>query len=166
MRLLTFEEAKRLIHKPLEGTQITFSDEAVKKIFEFCGGRPMEIYLFCSALMEKFSKDRICKSLYSSEDIDRLTKKEIFQLEESFHLVILNYQRIYDYAMSDEERAIINSLIKAGKIPVSYISPDLIQSLIDTGLVIKGDDNNYRINGELFKLVLSEQNYVLANPKN
>jgi len=157
VRQLTIEEVKKLIRTPLENTKITFADEAIQKIFEFTGGRPMEVNMVCRALMDPFSEHKNYKFAYHAEDIDNLTKKRIWGLAKSFENAIENYNRVYSRSMSDNERAIIRRLIKEDKVPISEIDPDIIQPLIDTTFVVKDEGEGvYSINGELFKRVISK----------
>ncbi|OGN08585.1 MAG: hypothetical protein A2750_03345 [Candidatus Yanofskybacteria bacterium RIFCSPHIGHO2_01_FULL_45_42] len=156
---LTLEEVGILIRKPLEGTQITFTDDAIQKIFEFTGGRPMEINNVCRALMDQFSEHKNYRFTYRVEDIDALTKKETWQFGESFRVAIDTYKRVYGRSMSDEERAIIDRLIERDEVPVSEIDAEKIQPLIDTTFIAKDESKGiYRVNGVLFKRVVLDQN--------
>lgn len=161
VRQLTVEEIGTLIRKPLEGTSITFTDDAVQKIFEFTGGRPMEVNNVCRALMNQFSENKKYRFTYRAEDIEELAGKETGQLEKSFMIAIHNYRRIYTDSMSNEERVITDRLVREGEIPTSEVSADTIQPLIDTTFVTKDDNKGtYRINGELFRrVVLEEQDH-------
>lgn len=122
VRSLTLEEVGKLVRKPLEGTQITFTDDAVERIFEFSGGRPMEINNVCHTLMDKYSEDQNCRFTYRGEDIDELIEKKHWQVIGSFRAAIFNYEQVYNQSMSEEERAIIDRLIKENGIPVSKIN--------------------------------------------
>lgn len=158
VRPLTLEEVGALVRKPLEGTQITFTDDAIQRIFEFTGGRPMEINNVCNALMDQFSEHKNYRFTYRAEDIDGLTGKETWQFGESFRVAIDTYKRVYGRSMSDEERAIIGRLIEIDEIPISEIDPTTVQPLIDTTFVAKDESKEiYRINGGLFKRVVSER---------
>lgn len=158
VRSLTIEEVGALVRKPLEGTEITFTGDAIQRIFEFTGGRPMEINNLCWALMHPISKDKNYKFTYRAKDIDELTSKEVWELKKSFSVAIDTYNRAYDVSMSNEERAIIDKLIKEGEVPVSEINVDTVQPLIDTTLVTKDESKEiYRINGVLFEKVISER---------
>lgn len=159
VKQLTLEEVGTLVRKPLEGTQITFTDDAIQRIFEFTGGRPMEINNVCHALMDQFSEHKNYRFTYRAEDIDGLTGKETWQFGESFRVAIDTYKRVYGRSMSDEERAIIDRLIEEGEVAVSEIDTEKVQPLIDTTFVAKDESKGiYRINGVLFKRVVSEQN--------
>ncbi|KKW35261.1 MAG: hypothetical protein UY81_C0047G0003 [Candidatus Giovannonibacteria bacterium GW2011_GWA2_53_7] len=155
---LTVEEVGTLVRKPLEGTRITFTDDAIQKIVEFTGGRPMEIQNLCQALMDPSSENKHERLTYRAEDINELIGKKMRQLMDSFHVAIGNYQKVYDRSMSDAERAIIDSLIEREEIPVSEIDETTIQPLVDTTFVTKDETKKvYRINGTLFKRVISEK---------
>ena len=159
IRPLTIEEVGTLIRRPLEGTSITFTDDAVQKVFEFSGGRPMEVNNFCHALMDQFSEHKKYRFTYRAEDIEELAGKETWQLGESFRVAIDTYRRVYSRSMSDGERAITDRLVQEGEILTSEVSPDTIQPLIDTTFVTRDDTKGvYRISGELFKRVLADRN--------
>ncbi|MDP3769702.1 MAG: hypothetical protein Q8R40_02075 [bacterium] len=159
VRQLAIEEVGALVRKPLEGTHITFTNGAIQRIFEFTGGRPMEVNNICRALMDQFSEHKNYRFMYRAQDIDGLTGKETWQFGESFRVAIDTYKRVYNFSMSDEERAITDRLIEEGEVPVSEIDADTIQPLIDTTFVTKDESKGvYRVNGILFKRVLSEQN--------
>lgn len=156
---LTLEEVGTLVREPLEGTRIAFTDDAIQRIFEFTGGRPMEINNVCRALMDQFSEHKNYRFTYRAEDIDGLTGKETWQFGESFRVAIDTYKRVYGRSMSDEERAIIDRLIEEGEVSVSEIDAEKVQPLIDTTFVAKDESKGiYRVNGVLFKRVVSEQN--------
>lgn len=158
VRPLTLEEVGVLVRKPLEGTHITFADDAIQRIFEFTGGRPMEINNVCRALMDQFSEHKNYRFTYRAEDIDGLTGKETWQFGESFRVAIDTYKQVYERSMSDEERTIIDRLIEIGEVPISEIDPTTVQPLIDTTFVAKDESKGiYRINGVLFKRVISER---------
>ncbi len=157
MRQLTLKEVGLLVRKPLEGTKISFTDAAIWKIFEFTGGRPMEVNNICHALISQFSKPGKYKFTYHAQDIDAFTRKNTFQFEGDFVVAIRNYKTVYELAMSDEERRIINKLVKIGEIPVSEIDPEIVKPLLDTTFVVKDKSRGtYRINGELFKRVIAD----------
>ncbi|OGI60641.1 hypothetical protein A2641_01930 [Candidatus Nomurabacteria bacterium RIFCSPHIGHO2_01_FULL_37_25] len=158
VRALTLEEVETLVRKPLEGTRITFTDDAIQRIFEFTGGRPMEINNVCWALMGS-SEHKNYKFTYSAEDIDALTRKETWELGEPFRIAIVNYKNIYTSSMNNEEQAIIDKLIEKGEVPVSEIEAVKVQPLIDTTFVTRDFAKGaYRINGELFKRVVLDKN--------
>lgn len=160
VRPLTLEEVGILVRRPLSGTRVTFTDSAIQKIFEFTGGRPMEINNVCRALMSRFSKHKNQKFTYNGNDIDTLTKKTTWYLEESFSSAIRNYKQVYTRSMNDEERAIIDRLIKDGEVSVSEIEAEKVQPLIDTTFVAKDEDRGtYRVNGELFKQVVLDKDF-------
>lgn len=157
IRPLTVEEVARVIRKPLEGTSVTFTDDAVQKVFEFTGGRPMEVNNLCHALMGKFSEHKKYRITYRAEDIEELTKKDLWQLEKSFKSAAHTARKVYDHSMSAEERAITDNLIEKGEVPVIEIEPGTIQPLLDTGFAVKDTAKGvYRINGEFFKQVLEK----------
>ena len=69
VRPLIVEEVGRLVRKPLDGTKITFTDDAIRRILEFTGGRPMEVNQVCRALMTQFSEHKNYRFSYRAEDI-------------------------------------------------------------------------------------------------
>ena len=159
IKSLTLDEVGTLVRKPLEGTKITFTDDAIQKIFEFTGGRPMEINNVCRAVMDQFSEHKSYRFTYRAEDIDGLTEKETWQFGESFKVAIDTYKQVYSRSMNDEERAIIDRLIEEGEVAVSEIDAEQVQPLIDTTFVVKDESKGmYRVNGVLFKRVVLEQN--------
>ena len=138
---------------------LTFTDDAIQRIFEFTGGRPMEINNVCRALMDQFSEHKNYRFTYREEDIDALTGKETWQFGESFRVAVDTYKRVYGRSMSDEERAIIDRLIERDGVPVSEIEAEKVQPLIDTTFVAKDESKGiYRVNGVLFKRVILDQN--------
>jgi hypothetical protein len=158
MRALTMEEVGIIVRKPLEGTKITFTHDAIQRIFGFTGGRPMEVNNICKALMDENSEHKNYRFTYRAEDIDGLTKIETWKLKVPFESAVNTYKHIYSYSLNNEERTIIDRLIKEERgVSVSEINAHTVQSLIDTTFVTKDENNGvYRINGELFKRVLSK----------
>lgn len=160
IRALTVEEVGILIRGPLKGTAITFTDDAVQKIFEFTGGRPLEVNNICYAVMGAKSIFKDHKFTYRAKDIEKLTGGRTNNLKgqiSPFGDAIYNYEAVYEWSMSDEERIIIKKLAKENEISISEINADKIQPLIDTTFVVKDDSKGvYRINGQLFKRVILE----------
>ena len=87
MRALSIEETGDLIRRPLEGTPINFDDEAVQKIFEFTGGRPMEIHNVCHALMDQLSKLKSYKITYRADDIEKIIKSDFLACKNLLRLL-------------------------------------------------------------------------------
>jgi len=163
IRPLTLEEVRLLITKPLENTPIGFTDEAIQKIFEITGGRPMEVNNICHYLFNPYgdghSEDKKeLKIVYGQSDIDKIMIRSFWDLKaEPFRVAIDTYKRVYERSMSDEERAIIDRLISEKQVLVADIDKALIQPLVDTTFV-KIVDGYYSINGSLFIRVVEELN--------
>lgn len=161
IRPLTIEEVRLLVTKPLENTPIRFTDEAIQKIFEITGGRPMEVNNICHYLLnpygDRYSEDeKELKIIYDGLDIDKIMNKSFWDLkEEPFRVAIGTYKRVYERSMSDEERAIIDRLISEKQVPVEDIDRTKIQPLINTTF-IKEVNGYYLINGSLFTRVVEE----------
>lgn len=157
IRSLTLEETKQLIHRPLEDAPINFTNEAVLKIFEFTGGRPMEINNFCRTLMDMVSEHKKYKLVYTAEDIEDIAKKEIMSPGSFLDRAVNNYKRIYQ-SLNEEEREIIDRLAGKNEISFSEIDENKIQPMIDLTLVIKDDkEKTYHINGEFFRQVIGKK---------
>lgn len=155
VRPLIVEEVGRLVRKPLDGTKITFTDDAIRRILEFTGGRPMEVNQVCRALMTQFSEHKNYRFSYRAEDIDALTGKKYWELQDAFRSAIDNYRQVYNRSMNDVERALIDRLILEGEVSTSDMDADAVQPLIDTTFVAKDETKGvYRVNGTLFKQVL------------
>ena len=76
LKPFSFQDAKELIEKPVQGI-INYSNEAVKKIFEYTHGNPYFLQKFCGILIdEAFRKDEVNIKL---QDVERIYPK--FQKE-------------------------------------------------------------------------------------
>lgn len=156
IRALTVEEVGILIREPLKNTAIIFTNDAIQKVFEFTGGRPMEVHNLCYQLMSPKSFCSEYKFTYRAKDIEKLAEGKLrAESGYPFEVAISNYKRIYEESMSDEERLIIKKLVQENEIPISEINANIIQPLINTTFVVKDDRKGvYRINGQLFKRVI------------
>lgn len=107
--------------------------------------------------MDPSSTHKNYRFAYRAEDVEELTNKSTFALARSFGAVIENYKKIYKHGLSNEERTIIDRLGKEHEVPFSEISEQTVQPLIDTALITRDIDRRaYRLNGALFKRVVSD----------
>ncbi|MDD3284431.1 MAG: hypothetical protein PHZ07_02450 [Patescibacteria group bacterium] len=156
---LSFDEAKKLVLAPLKDTPITFSNDAIKKILEFSGGRPYEINNLCHAIMSDNSESSNQKLNYEKSDIEKAINN-YHDLYSDISNVVYNYEAIYLKSLSQEERDIIDLLITKKQIPISDIDKKIIQPLIDTTFVrLNEKDSVYEINGSFFQICL-EKNLI------
>lgn len=160
VRQLTLEETAELVRKPLKGTSVTVTDEAVSEIFEFTGGRPMEINNIMMAIFLVDSDYRAHKPEISAKDIKKITRAKVYDLKQDvFNVACRNYIGIFEDTMSEQEREIIRRLARKDFIPYSEVDADIIKPLIDTTFVIEDREaGGYHINGVLFKRVIA--NYM------
>ena len=161
VRPLTVEEVGMIVRKPLEGTLITFTDEAVQKIFEFTGGRPMEVNRTCSALMGPDSPLRKYRFNYRGQDIESFAERSYRQLTDvrgNLTATIEEYGQRYDTALSTEEQIIVERIAKEKEVSISEIDASVVRPLIDLTFIVRDDHNGvYRINGELLRKVFANQ---------
>lgn len=145
------EEVKKLIQNPLRDTQITVADDAIQRVVEITGGRPIEINIICNEMLRGYPKEA-----YEKEDVDQIAGP-LSEIWFSYPVINDTYKRIYAKAMNDEERTIIRQLAHEGEKPLSEYNADVMQSLIDTTAVVKDDEKGvYRINGEHFKRYITD----------
>jgi hypothetical protein len=157
---LTVEETRKLVMAPCERKGITFTNEAIEKIHEITGGRPIEIQVLCRAIFNPYKdNDRdlaIHKLDYTDEDVQQIVEAPFWKLEDVFKNIIRNYKKIFKLSLSDEERNIILQLVE-NKIPLNEVNADIVQPLIDTTFVkIDKESGAYQINGDFFRKVISE----------
>lgn len=149
IRPLTLEEVALLANKPLEGTPLTFTDDAVKELLQLSGGRPLEVNTICQRLIaNKY------QATYRTADIKELLEKMSDDAAESF-------RRTFRNLLNDNQREIMKRLVQTKDVLPSRkfkkFKPEEIQALIDIGFVAKDKKKNtYRVNGILLKEFLSK----------
>lgn len=159
---LTLEETTLLVRTPLAGTPIEITDEAIARIQEITGGRPMEINNICRQLFfpqDRYGRDAEKPKLrHDVPDVEAIMSLSNYELKDNvFSSAISTYKRVYAKSMSDEERTIIDLLIDQGSIPVGTMDSAKIKPLVDTTYVrLDEKDQVYRVNGTLFSRVVQE----------
>lgn len=162
---LDVEDAKILIEKPLKdkGSDISFSDEAIQKIYDYAGGRPMDMNLFCGQLTGGTNFDAVQKMRYEKTDIEEFINKnnlnELHSTKDIFAATYDDIPKIYMYDLNKEHKDAINTLVKAGgEVQVSDITEQNGQDLINLGFVNKDEKNNtYKIKGEVVFNLFKQQ---------
>ena len=154
IRQLRIDEVEAIIMRPLKGTNVVFTEEAIQKICEFTGSRPLEIKYFCHAMFNRNSKLKNIKDVYGKEDIERLIRNNLEVLKEYFPGAVENYKRIYKSILSPKECKLITTLVRNKSRAFNETDMPEIQSLMGITLVIKNSDNTYSLNGELLRRVL------------
>lgn len=166
IRRITTPEAHAMIDHGLQGTEIQFTDEAVDELMKFSGGRPMEINYVLADLLYPYSDDYEPKLVYRVDDIKSITDRDTWDLPSQFRSVAIDtYERVYQLAMTDEQRKIIDSLHakRKRKYRVGSIDPNVVQPLLDTNVLVEDDETGtYQINGSLFVRAMQE---MKANEK-
>jgi hypothetical protein len=153
VRPLTIEEVGLLVRRPLEGKPIDFTNEAIEKIFEITGGRPLEINNICRVLFDPYSKSKKWKAHYNAADIDEVVTAAKEDYRGVFDTVLRNYEKVYKLAFGDTERKIIDRLINEAEIPAEGDDFDgkAMQTLINLSFVREDKRvGAYVINGTLF----------------
>ena len=159
MKPFSIEETRTLVNQPLKGEPVSFDESAIRTIFKFTGGWPIEINRMCYELFELFQENGNLKSVYNSSDVEQLVGSLEKSIEDgigdlkTYSHIIDNYRTLCRL-MNDSQRQMIDDLIGKGEVPVSEIDSNLVQQLVDLSVVIT-DGRVYRVNGELFKQVVS-----------
>lgn len=162
LRPLTEEEVGLLVRKPLEDTPVTISDEAVHEIADFCGGWPRMVHGFCQSILGEGRSDggpdlRTLKLRYEKEDIQAITSRDLSELYSTkCGDTLSGFFRVYREAISSHERAALDKIAVACRLPVQNIDPETIPLLVKSGLVLIGeDDQSYYINGRFFQRAIA-----------
>ncbi|HNZ86837.1 MAG TPA: hypothetical protein PLD95_04730 [bacterium] len=159
LKPLSLDEVKKLITEPLKGSPVTFSDDAIEEILKFSGGRPYEINNLLNKIMSSYSEISKQKFSYIKEDIEEVANN-YFELSAEMNNVVYNYEAIYLRSLSQQERGVIDTLVRDKQIPISNIERNVIQPLIDTSFVKEDKNKNiYTINGSFFETCL-EKNLI------
>lgn len=161
---LTFDDTKILLGKPFKdiNSDITFSDEAVQRIFDYTGGRPLDSNQFLAQLLGVGNAKAVLRMRYEKKDIDdfininNLNISEVY--ENIFPATCLDMKTIYNSDLNEKHKEIINLLVKSGgEIKTSLIDEKNASELIKLGFVTKNEINNtYKINGELLLNLFKE----------
>ena len=162
---LSVEDAKILIEKPLKdkGSDISFSDEAIQKIYDYAGGRPMDMNLFCGQLTGGINFDSVQKMRYEKKDIEEfINKNNLNELHTTKGIFTATYDdipKIYMYDLNKEHKDTINTIVKAGgEVQISDITEQNAQDLINLGFISKNEKNNtYKIKGEVVFNLFKQQ---------
>lgn len=162
---LSLEDAKILIERPLKklGSDVSFSDEAIKKIFDYAGGRPMDMNLFCGQLTGGGDFVAAQTMRYEKKDIEDFIAKnnlnDTYFAAQGFRAISADIPEIYRLDLNKEHKNAINLLIKSGgEVKISDIAEQNANELINIGLVLRDEENNtYKINGDLAYNLLKEQ---------
>lgn len=148
---ISSEESATLITKPVENTQVKFTDDAIDELHRFTGGRPMEIQNVCNALMDPMSEVAKYQAIYDASDIQAVTKD--WDHYEFFEVARDTYRRILEYALSEEERKIIEKLAEVGSMQIDeVVDMEAMDNLGRSGLLQVSEDKlSVSVKGELLR---------------
>ena len=156
IRTLTLEETTRIIRKPLEETEVNFTDGAVQRIHALSGGRPWEIHHICRAITDNHTERGKMKFLYHTSDIDEFMAKittdgYILLPDANFRSITDIYLDVY-HNLNNEEQRIIRRLLQENTIAFQDCDSLVAEALVETTYVLRDDKNQvYRIGGEFFR---------------
>ncbi len=161
VRALSLDEVALLVRRPLEGTHVTFTNEAIQRIFEFTGGRPIEVNHLCRNLLIPSFRSVRPTFTYDAADIDQFTQRSLYALYEAgIQNPQDNAKHVYASALSKQEQDLIAQIATSTSpgVPASEVDKSAVQPLIDITYVkeTKQPDGTvtYQINGELLHSVL------------
>ena len=162
---LNNDDAKKLIERPLKdlGSDVSFSDEAIQKIYDYAGGRPMDMNNFCKCITNGNNLKPIQKMRYERKDIeDFINKNDLYRAssaEVSFTAICDDIPKIYKFDLNKEHKDTIDRIMESGgSVSTSEIAEKNATDLVNIGLIKKDEKNNlYKINGELTFSLLKEQ---------
>ncbi len=159
IRPLSLTETSILIKTPLENSGISLTEEAVAAIHEFCGGRAMEVNIFCRALFSPYDQERTLydpKLDYTKADTDKIISLGKWKLD-MFDHAIRGYESAFKDTMSQEEQALIKRLAIEESVPIDQINPSIAKPLIDTMLIRENKAKGvFELNGGLISKVFKE----------
>ncbi len=162
---LSIEDAKTLIERPLKSvdSKVSFSDDAIKKIYDYAGGRPMDMNLFCAQLTGGSKFDAVQKMRYEADDIETFIKKNNLSntriASDAFTATCKNIPDLFNHILMGEHKNAIEKMAREnGQVASSELSQDIANELINLGLIVKEEKSDtYRINGQLTLDLLKEQ---------
>jgi len=156
MRSLTIAETGALVRRPLEGTKVTVTDDAIAEIHAISGGRPLEINTLCYLVFDPKSAQKRRQFFVDRDDILAEMDMSHWERRDTWRNIRNNYEKVYSKSMNDEERAIIDRLMQ-GEAPCAEFDAHMVQPLIDTTFVERDEQRDvYRINGTLFQTLHKE----------
>ena len=155
---LTISDVKTLIEKPIKemGSEIVITNEALEKILDYTGGRPIDINLFCKNLFGAEGKNPLYKMKYDEKDIEEFIKKN--SEEDVFGITRKSVFPDVFNSLNDKHRETINKIINnGGVVELNQIQLNEAEDLTNLGLIRKNEDgNSYKINGEITLNLMKE----------
>lgn len=158
MRSLSYKEIEAHIQHVTERTGISFTPEAIDTIMKFSGGRPMEINTLCLTLFDRDYDSAGIKEMYHEADVQSITSHALTKYASEFEILIDNYEEEYYRALNDQERMVVQLILRKGRVHEAEIDSDLANSLLLLNFIKRDDNtNDFSINGGLFEKVLREK---------
>ncbi|MEI6510837.1 MAG: hypothetical protein WCO25_02225 [Candidatus Uhrbacteria bacterium] len=150
VRGLTKDEVRLVALRPFAGTPVAFTDAAIDRLASLSGGRPLEVQLLCSALLDPSKPFWRDDATFDAADVDRLSGNET-AMRQLADEGLSHYRKVYDFAFDDEDRALFRSIAENGGVAAGDADPVRVQPLLDIGYLRRDGDGSYRANGELFE---------------
>jgi hypothetical protein len=162
---LTIDDTKLFIEDHLKkiGSDVNFSDDAIKRIYDYTGGRPMDTGFFLAQLTGGSHLEAVKRMKYEKTDIDDFIIKNHLELSwkanQAFKATVKNIPDIYNSVLNEKHKNTLTEVVNmGGEVPLSNIEELNANELINLGLIAKNENNNtYKINGELVFNLLKEQ---------
>lgn len=162
---LTIDDTKLFVEDHLKkiGSDVNFSDESIKRVYDYTGGRPMDIGFFLAQLTGGSHLEAVKRMKYEKTDIDDFIIKNRLELSwkanEAFKATCKNIPDIYNAVLNEKHKNILTQVVNmGGEVPFSDIEESNAIELINLGFIAKNENNNtYKINGELVFNLLKEQ---------
>lgn len=151
-------EVGRLVHHHLEDTPIVFTEGAVDEIYNFTGGRPMEVNILCRAILGGLDPNlAIYKFGYTAEDVRSVTRKPLGKIGRNgvFSSAVSNYELTFEGALGDEERELARRMVRTGGVAERKVGARAVAPLVDCGFLEKDNEEKYWLRGELLRRALS-----------
>lgn len=162
---LSLNDTKTFVQDHLNKAKsdVNFSESAIQKVYDYTGGRPMDVGFFLSQITGGSRVEAVRKMQYEQSDIEEFINKN--QLNESNRAKDVctatcdNIPMIFNRVLNSKHKDAITLMVKnGGEVKVSEIEESNAKELINVGLVAKDEINNsYKLNGELALNLIKKQ---------
>lgn len=149
VRKLNLDEVREILHRPLKDSAVMFTESAVQWIYEFTGGRPMEV--------QNVGREMVVNATVKNQTavIDSAilenSKRSLQRYGGPLSTALENYRKVYEHALSELQMKLVTSLAKAQIVRIGEIDLSIVQPLINCTWITEVD-GNYQLNGELLKM--------------
>ena len=147
---LSLSDFTKLVRGNVKGTSIKHTDEAIAKLYEITGGRPIELNTIMEKLFSVYSNCHNPRILYRVSDVD-VVNFEFPQKYELYENINKNYKKIIEIAVTERQKGVLIQLIDE-EVPVDSLDTRDLEELLQPGLInVDKNKKVITINGLMFR---------------